>query len=65
MAKASSNTGTAATAAASGEPQYFEVTLNKVAVVEGHRYLPGTHVADEATVAAMGDAVANKRPVTL
>lgn len=62
MAKAP--TATAAPAAASAEPQYFEVTLTKIAVVEGHRYMPGKHVADEATVSAMGDAVANKRPVT-
>jgi len=66
MAKAT--TATAAPAAAPSEttePNYFEVTLNKPIEVQGHRYMPGKHVADEATVAEMGDAVANKRPVTL
>lgn len=63
MAKAP--TATAAPAAASTDPQYFEVTLDKPVEVQGHRYLPGKHVADETTVAAMGDAVSNKRPVTV
>ena len=60
MAKASN---TAAASAAATEPAYFEVTLNKIVEVRGHRYLPGTHIADEVTVVEMGDAVANKRPV--
>lgn len=65
MAKAPTSASASATDAPAADPQYFEVTLNKPVEVQGHRYLAGNHVADEATVAAMGDAVANKRPVSI
>lgn len=61
MAKAP--TTAAETTAAAPEPQYFEVTLNRLIEVRGHRYRPGQHIVDETTLAEMGDAVASKRPV--
>jgi hypothetical protein len=44
-------------------PVYFEVALKRAVVVAGHVYRPGQkHVVDEATLAAMGDAVENQKP---
>jgi hypothetical protein len=44
---------------------YTEVTLNRPVSVQGHVYRPGEkHVVDQATLAAMGDAVENQKPVT-
>jgi hypothetical protein len=45
------------------EPEYFEVTINRVVEIRGHFYRPGRHVVDSATLAELGDAVASKRPV--
>jgi len=42
---------------------YFEVTLNRAAVVEGHVYRPRErHVVDAATLKALGDAVETQTP---
>ena len=45
------------------EPEYFEVTIDRVVEIRGHFYRPGRHVVDSATLAELGDAVASKRPV--
>lgn len=45
------------------EPEYFEVTINRVVEIRGHFYRPGRHVVDSATLTELGDAVASKRPV--
>lgn len=43
---------------------YYEVTLNRAAVVEGHVYRPrDRHVVDASTLKALGDAVASSVPV--
>jgi hypothetical protein len=46
------------------EPAYTEVTLSRMVELQGHAYRPGVkHVVDAATLAALGDAVATKRPL--
>lgn len=46
------------------QPAYMEVTLSKMIELQGHAYRPGVkHVVDAATLAALGDAVATKRPL--
>jgi hypothetical protein len=59
MAKTPTKTETTAP-----EPAYMEVTLSRMVELQGHRYRPGVkHVVDAATLAAIGDAVATKRPL--
>lgn len=59
MAKSPSKTETAIP-----EPVYTEVTLSRMVELQGHAYRPGVkHVVDAATLAALGDAVATKRPL--
>jgi hypothetical protein len=42
---------------------YVEVKLKKAVVVADHLYKPGVrHIVDEATLEAMGDAVASTSP---
>lgn len=49
---------------ASTDPVYSEVTLSRAVELQGHAYRPGVkHVVDAATLAALGDAVATKRPM--
>ncbi len=50
-------------AAAPVEPKYYEVSLDRVIEIRGHRYRPGQHVVDETTLAEMAEAVVHKRPV--
>jgi hypothetical protein len=46
------------------EPAYTEVTLSRMVDLQGHAYRPGVkHVVDAATLVALGDAVATKRPL--
>jgi hypothetical protein len=50
--------------APAAEPNYYEVALKSCVEVEGHLYRPGVkHIVDDATLAALGDAVVTKRPV--
>jgi hypothetical protein len=47
------------------QPAYVEVTLSKMVELQGHTYRPGVkHVVDAATLAALGDAVTTKRPLS-
>ena len=45
------------------EPEYFEVTIDRVVEIRGHFYRPGRHVVDKTTLAELGEAVVHKRPV--
>ena len=54
----------AAPAPATPNPAYVEVALKRAVMVQGHTYRPGQrNVVDQATLAAMGDAVASSSPV--
>ena len=45
------------------EPEYFEVTIDRVVEIRGHFYRPGRHVVDKATLSELGEAFVHKRPV--